>query len=125
MTEQSEQNALTELGSKPLLAALSAIRDETSKPVVREERLYRIQLMAEDALRAWQKQHTARVGCNVCGGRLVRIRGRHPGDSPRCLCPTCFVEQIEATYKDCLFVPAGAANNQVERTQKASKGENE
>ena len=35
------------------------------------------------------------VGCPRCGGQLATIRGRHPQDPPRTVCPTCICEQME------------------------------
>ena len=34
-------------------------------------------------------------GCLVCGGKEVYIRGKHPGDEMRLVCPTCLMEKIE------------------------------
>lgn len=34
-------------------------------------------------------------GCNVCGGAMVMIRGKHPQDNRRKVCPTCVVEKLE------------------------------
>lgn len=35
------------------------------------------------------------TGCRVCGGKLAMIRGRHPMDPHREVCPTCVVERLE------------------------------
>ncbi len=35
------------------------------------------------------------MGCNICGGRLVEIRGRYPKDPKRKVCPTCLQERLE------------------------------
>ncbi len=35
------------------------------------------------------------AGCHVCGGRLVEIRGRHPKDDRRKVCPTCLASRID------------------------------
>lgn len=40
-------------------------------------------------------------GCEVCGGTLVEIRGRHPKESNRKVCPTCAVEIIESILDNC------------------------
>ena len=40
-------------------------------------------------------------GCEVCGGKLVMIRGRHPGGDKRQVCPTCAVEIIESILDNC------------------------
>jgi len=45
-----------------------------------------------------------RVGCAVCGGKTVSIRGRYPGDEPREVCPTCLAETLD----DLRVVLAGA-----------------
>jgi hypothetical protein len=37
-------------------------------------------------------------GCNVCGGKLVFIRGKYPKTAKRKVCPTCAVERLEAIY---------------------------
>jgi hypothetical protein len=34
-------------------------------------------------------------GCGVCGGSLVEIRGRRPGEPPRKVCPTCCAERLD------------------------------
>jgi hypothetical protein len=36
-----------------------------------------------------------RESCNSCGGEMVIIRGRHPGDDKRKVCPTCSTENLE------------------------------
>ncbi len=33
--------------------------------------------------------------CDVCGGRMVYIRGRHPGMDNRIVCPTCTAETLD------------------------------
>ncbi len=33
--------------------------------------------------------------CSTCGGECVYIRGRHPGNDKRKVCPTCLQEKIE------------------------------
>lgn len=38
-------------------------------------------------------------GCNVCGGKMVYIRGRYPGTDNRLVCPTCAVERLEQIRK--------------------------
>jgi len=35
------------------------------------------------------------VGCPRCGGKMVAIRGKHPGNPRRVVCPTCLCEQVE------------------------------
>lgn len=35
------------------------------------------------------------LGCAVCGGRMVEARGRHPGDAPRIVCPTCLADRMD------------------------------
>jgi len=47
---------------------------------------------------------TALVGCAVCGGKTVSIRGRRPGDEQREVCPTCLAETLD----DLRAVLAGA-----------------
>ena len=44
-----------------------------------------------------QAQELARVqvrGCPVCGGMTARIRGRHPGDAARVVCPLCLADRM-------------------------------
>lgn len=41
------------------------------------------------------------AGCEVCGGRLVYVRGRYPGDKKRKMCPTCALEIIESILDNC------------------------
>lgn len=35
------------------------------------------------------------LGCAICGGRIVEARGRHPGDAPRIVCPTCLADRLD------------------------------
>ena len=35
------------------------------------------------------------LGCGVCGGKMVEIRGRHPRDDRRNVCPTCLAERMD------------------------------
>ena len=35
------------------------------------------------------------TGCDMCGGKLATIRGRHPGDVDREVCPTCLAETLD------------------------------
>lgn len=37
--------------------------------------------------------------CDICGERLVTIRGRYPGDDDREVCPTCLQERTERAMK--------------------------
>jgi len=41
----------------------------------------------------WEKLQTA--GCPTCGAKLVTIRGRHPHDDRRKVCPTCLQERMD------------------------------
>jgi len=34
-------------------------------------------------------------GCDVCGGKLVKIRGRYPKEEKREVCPTCLAERMD------------------------------
>lgn len=38
-------------------------------------------------------------GCHVCGGKLTTIRGRHPKDPDREVCPTCLQEKMEDIHE--------------------------
>jgi len=40
----------------------------------------------------------AKSGCGKCGGKLATIRGKHPGDDDRAVCPTCLKEKLEAIH---------------------------
>ena len=33
--------------------------------------------------------------CPICGGKLVKIRGKYPGDKRREVCPTCLQERMD------------------------------
>ncbi len=33
--------------------------------------------------------------CDACGGKMVYIRGRHPGMEKRIVCPTCMAETLD------------------------------
>ena len=54
------------------------------------------------------------VGCEVCGGKLVYIRGKRPGDKKRKVCSTCAVEILEGLYSN--------LSNREGSTLKNSKG---
>jgi hypothetical protein len=36
-----------------------------------------------------------RTSCGVCGGGMVGIRGRYPGDPQRVVCPTCQADRLD------------------------------
>ncbi len=38
---------------------------------------------------------SALLCCDVCGGKMVYIRGRHPGMDNRIVCPTCMAETLD------------------------------
>jgi len=38
---------------------------------------------------------SALLCCDSCGGRMVYIRGRHPGMDNRIVCPTCMAETLD------------------------------
>lgn len=38
-------------------------------------------------------------GCNICGGRMVLIRGRYPNTEKRPACPTCCMEKLERIHE--------------------------
>jgi thiamine pyrophosphokinase len=38
---------------------------------------------------------TASRGCNICGGALVKIRGRYPKLPERIVCPTCLASRLD------------------------------
>lgn len=40
-------------------------------------------------------------GCEVCGGKLVMVRGKYPGTDKRKTCPTCALEIIEQILDNC------------------------
>lgn len=33
--------------------------------------------------------------CGVCGGAMVSVRGRHPRDERRVVCPTCLADRMD------------------------------
>lgn len=35
------------------------------------------------------------MNCGICGGQMVMIRGRHPQQPKREVCPTCLAERID------------------------------
>lgn len=41
--------------------------------------------------------------CSICGGKMVYIRGRHPGNVKRIVCPTCLAERMD----DVRFIISG------------------
>lgn len=38
------------------------------------------------------------AGCEVCGGKLLIIRGKHPHEKRRKVCATCATEILESLY---------------------------
>ena len=49
-------------------------------------------------------------GCEVCGGKLIFIRGRHPGDKKRKVCPTCATEILESLHSNLVALLSKIAN---------------
>lgn len=39
--------------------------------------------------------HIGPISCDECGGVLWRVRGRHPDEPRRAICPTCAIEILE------------------------------
>ena len=37
--------------------------------------------------------------CGLCGGKRVYIRGRHPGEDNRVVCPTCLAETLDDIHE--------------------------
>jgi hypothetical protein len=37
--------------------------------------------------------------CPTCGGKRVLIRGRHPKDDKRIVCPTCLQERLDEIFE--------------------------
>jgi hypothetical protein len=35
------------------------------------------------------------LGCGVCGGKMVFVRGRYPGTDNRKVCPTCLADRMD------------------------------
>lgn len=35
------------------------------------------------------------LSCACCGGKMVYVRGRHPGMDNRLVCPTCITETLD------------------------------
>ncbi len=42
-----------------------------------------------------------RIGCCICGGKLVPIRGRYPNTPKRKVCPQCNTERLELIIEIC------------------------
>jgi hypothetical protein len=63
-----------------------------------------VELQDKRATNAEGVRSSAWVGCAVCGGKTVSIRGRHPQDDAREVCPTCLAETLD----DLRAVLAGA-----------------
>lgn len=40
--------------------------------------------------------HDERYSCDICAGRMIFIRGRHPGTDNRLVCPTCLAERMDS-----------------------------
>lgn len=49
-------------------------------------------------------------GCEVCGGELVMIRGKHPHTPDRKVCPTCATEIIEGLHDNLTQTSAAKEN---------------
>lgn len=44
----------------------------------------------------WQSSYREALGgCGICGGSLVEIRGKYPGDEKRKVCATCNTERLD------------------------------
>lgn len=57
---------------------------------------YRILLKALEAYATQEREEQRKgSGCGICGSRMVFIRGRHPHEEEREVCPTCAVERLE------------------------------
>lgn len=41
------------------------------------------------------------AGCNVCGGKMVSIRGKYPYSDKRLVCPTCLAERMDTIREMC------------------------
>ena len=50
---------------------------------------------SETKTRPLQSECNDGLWCNICGGRMVSIRGRHPGMDNRIVCPTCIAEVLD------------------------------
>ncbi len=48
--------------------------------------------------------------CPVCGGLKAIIRGRHPGQPKRTVCPTCVVEKLEDLCSNATLSPASSCD---------------
>ena len=61
------------------------------------------------------------VGCPVCGGKLVTIRGKHPGNPRRVVCPTCLADRMDMIrdMSDPNYGIGCAANDQVDASSEA------
>lgn len=51
-------------------------------------------LTAGETLSLMALQSTDLLGCKVCGGATVSIRGRYPGEVRRVVCPTCLADKL-------------------------------
>lgn len=50
-------------------------------------------------------------GCWACGGFTVYVRGRHPDEGPREICPTCITERLDAIIEIVTRQPPGSATS--------------
>jgi len=46
-----------------------------------------------------QTNQNDKMSCHMCGGLMVRIRGRHPKNDDRIVCPCCIADRLDDIYK--------------------------
>ena len=89
-----------------------------ARGLIRQERTIAAREAVEDRERqiaSWHKipvkfAEEGKLGpitCDMCGGILFMVRGKHPGESRRTMCPTCAIEIIESIYSN--LYPANQA----------------
>lgn len=44
---------------------------------------------------AIEESVTSVAGCGICGGKMCAIRGKHPRDPERVVCPTCLADRFD------------------------------
>lgn len=76
-------------------AILSEVEDKSNKD--NQEKLL-VDMMKQDEELGLYEGEKVEKGCNVCGSKMVEIRGKYPKDPPRKICPTCAYERLERIH---------------------------
>jgi formylmethanofuran dehydrogenase subunit E len=78
------------------------IREELATAVLkeREERDRQILSWHKLPIKESPEGKIGPILCDCCGGTLYAVRGRHPNEPRRIICPTCSIEILESIYSN-------------------------